>query len=105
MTPEEKDRLLALEKRGADLEPLLKGQTETAPPAESQPTAPKPRPPAFEAAVGLTWISRIGVITVVLALAFFFEYAFERNWISDWGRLALGWGFGAVSLFFGERFW
>src|SRR5690242_10732637 len=103
VTPEENRRLEAIEQRLARLETLLKV---TAPPA----TAPEPprearRRPAIEAAFGLTWISRIGVITVVLALAFFFEYAFENHWITEWGRLALGWAAGVLSLVFGERFW
>jgi uncharacterized membrane protein len=105
VTREEKDRLVALEKRVAHLESLLEVERPAAPATEPRPPAAEPRPPVFEAAVGLTWISRIGVITIVLALAFFFEYAFERHWITNWGRIVLGWGCGAVSLFFGERFW
>jgi len=77
------------------------------PPPASDMTPPRaePRSRQIETAFGLTWISRIGVITVVLALAFFFEYAFENHWITEWGRVALGLGCGAASLFFGERLW
>ncbi|HEY1338460.1 MAG TPA: DUF2339 domain-containing protein, partial [Bryobacteraceae bacterium] len=74
------------------------------------PMAPRPQtaaPPArnLETSLGLTWISRIAVVTVVLALAFFFEYAFENHWITEWGRVFLGLGAGAAALFFGDRFW
>src|SRR4051794_14259950 len=74
-------------------------------PAAPAPATRRPEPRPIETAFGLTWISRIGVITVVLALAFFFEYAFENQWITAWGRVGLGLACGAVSLFFGERFW
>lgn len=73
------------------------------------PPAPAPQPQAasrgLETALGLTWLSRIGVITVVLALAFFFEYAFENHWVTEWGRVVLGLVCGAASLLFGERMW
>lgn len=107
MTPEETQRLAALEQRVAQLESLLHvappGPAGNTPPPLSK--RPSQRESALEAAFGLTWISRIGVITLVLALAFFFEYAFENHWITEWGRIALGWAAGSVSLFFGERFW
>ena len=80
----------------------------TPPPPTTPPPPPatqRPEPRRIETAFGLTWISRIGVITVVLALAFFFEYAFENQWITVWGRVGLGLACGAVALFFGERFW
>ncbi len=108
MTPEENQRLEAIEQRLARLEALVAGGAIPVPPAAdgTQPALPPPVPPrGFETAFGLTWISRIGVLTVVLALAFFFEYAFENHWITEWGRILLGVGCGAISLFFGERLW
>jgi uncharacterized membrane protein len=108
VSPEDNQRLEAIERRQAALEQrlvrvesLLKPKTETA----SHSHTAHDRRPALEAAFGLTWTSRIGVITLVLALAFFFEYAFENHWITEWGRIALGWGCGAASLLFGERLW
>ena len=59
----------------------------------------------LETAFGLTWFSRIGAITVVLALAFFFEYAFENHWITETGRIGLGLACGTALLIFGERLW
>jgi uncharacterized membrane protein len=73
--------------------------------AEAQPDAQARGPRNFEAAFGLTWVSRIAVVTVVLALAFFFEYAFERRWMTETARVLLGLGCGAAALAFGERFW
>jgi uncharacterized membrane protein len=112
-------RQTELEQRLARIEAAL----HVPPPAEipPEPAAPaRPGPPQaallalpqlepasrrIETAFGLTLLSRIGVITVVLALAFFFEYAFENHWITEWGRAALGIVCGAASLLFGERMW
>ena len=116
MTPEEEARLAAIERRLDDLagrlERLENGRPKRAHPIEA--AAPPvvvmpPRPPArtahIETAVGLTWISRIAVITVALALAFFFDYAFENHWISETGRVLLGLGCGVAALTAGERLW
>jgi len=125
LTPEDQERLDAITnalagmvRRQTEIEGRLE-RLEVAlklPPAVSavpEPSASRPAPPlsppspksGIETAFGLTWLSRIGVITVVLALAFFFEYAFENHWISETSRIGLGLLCGAVALFFGERLW
>jgi Predicted membrane protein (DUF2339) len=92
------------------------------PPEPAAPSPEKERPPAppaldalaaqpepdsrrLEAAFGLTWFSRIGAVTVVLALTFFFEYAFENHWITESGRVVVGLVCGTALLFAGERLW
>src|SRR5579871_4522885 len=100
VSPEERQRLEAIEERLARLEALVTASREKAPSAKAVRHAPVQ--PTLEAAFGLTWISRIGVLTVVLALAFFFEYAFENHWITEWGRILLGVACGAGSLAIGE---
>ncbi|PWT97011.1 MAG: hypothetical protein C5B51_32200 [Terriglobia bacterium] len=108
VTPEEQRRLESLEERVAHLESVLQARMpeapRSAPPSAAAPAAAHSSH-ILETALGLTWISRIGVITVVLALAFFFEYAFENHWISELGRVGLGLACGAAALFFGERLW
>jgi uncharacterized membrane protein len=115
-----------LERRLARLEGPVKPATDlpatepVAVPAECLPAKPAALPPVvpelpselpqepprnLETALGLTWLSRIAAITVVLALAFFFEYAFENHWITEWGRVLLGTACGAGALMAGERFW
>lgn len=108
MTPEEAQRLEAMERRQAAIErrlALLESRLKVKSEATRDVHGERNRRPPLEAAFGLTWTSRIGVITLVLALAFFFEYAFENHWITGWGRIALGWSCGSAALFFGERFW
>ena len=74
MTPEEQARFEALERRVDELErgrpPARSPWKRPGPPAVGPAEAP---PPGAE--LGLNWISRIAVVTVVLALAFFFQYA------------------------------
>lgn len=118
-------RLAALERGSRAVPP---SQPPPARPADALPAAPSGPAPAslpfaqtasgpvstrgapergsgFETVFGLTWLSRIAVVTVVLGLAFFFEYAFENHWITPAARVLLGLGAGAAGLLFGERFW
>ncbi|MBV9307849.1 MAG: DUF2339 domain-containing protein, partial [Acidobacteriaceae bacterium] len=65
---------------------------QAAPPA----TAPSPsrtaraERPRLETKVGLTIINRVGVVTLVLGIAFFFKWAVDNNWIGPGGRVVLG---------------
>jgi hypothetical protein len=72
--------------------------------AEPAHAAPAPRP-GVESTVGLNWISRIGALTLVIGVAFFFKYAFENRWIGETGRVLLGLAVAAALLAAGERFW
>ena len=125
LTPEDQERLQAITRalarmvrrqeeieqrlerleRGLATAPPVSAPLEpaAAPPATVAGTAPNPNTGGLETAFGLTWLSRIGVITVVLALAFFFEYAFENHWITEPARIGLGVFCGALAWFFGER--
>ena len=91
MTPEEQARFEALERRVEELERrLAPRQKAIRTLAAAQPRAPGTASAHRELNFGLNWISRIAVVTVVLALAFFFEYAFENRWITESGRVLLG---------------
>ena len=108
-------------------EPAPEPVAQTPPPAAPQPQPPllpetlppvpvppprslsmEPRGPSgqgLESAFGLTWISRIGALTLVIGIAFFFKYAFENHWVTETGRVLLGIGSAAVLLIAGERLW
>ena len=117
------ERLDATERRLARLE-QRNGAAEPIPdvPPRQLPVVPVPQvePPAFtaskpatepawtasaESRMGLTWVNRIGVITLVLGAAFFFRYAVERGWIGPWARIALGTGAGLLAIATAERVW
>ena len=75
--------------------------------AELQPTPLQPQPaPAsdFESKFGLRFVNRIGAITLILGIAFFFRYAVENNWIGETARVLLGAAAGLLLLGAGE-FW
>ena len=61
--------------------------------------------PALESKVGLTIINRVGVVTLVLGVAFFFKWAVDNNWIGPTGRVALGLLAGFASLWAADVFW
>jgi uncharacterized membrane protein len=61
--------------------------------------------PELETQVGLNWINRIAVVTLIFAAAFFFRYAVDAGWIGPATRVALGIAAAIVSLFFGDRMW
>jgi uncharacterized membrane protein len=104
--------------------PQWRAETQTPPPRASQPPSPLPdahretvpeiasRPPAkdtgrapsFELQFGTQWLSRIGIVMVLCAIAFFLKYAYDNAWIGPRGRIAIGAMAGLTALGFGERF-
>lgn len=62
-------------------------------PVEPTPLPPAPPPPAdaaLETQVGLNWVNRVAVITLMLGAAFLFKYGVDNNWIGPGPRVALG---------------
>lgn len=120
MTPEELERFAALERRVAELEARLnRSESAPAPPPFPKPSprpiaasAPPP-PPLSQPApaspprsdIGTAWLSRIAAVTVILALAFFFDYAFQNHWIGETARVLLGIICGAAAIAIGDRLW
>ena len=76
-------------------------------PAPPAPPAAEPRPAPetrrLETRLGLTWINRVGVVTMILAAAFFFKYAVDNRWIGEAGRVIVGVLAGFLSLGLAER--
>src|SRR5205085_7934714 len=64
-----------------------------------------PEPPHLETRMGLTWINRIGVLTLVIGVAFFFKYAVDSQWIGETGRIVLGVLAGLATLAAGDFVW
>jgi uncharacterized membrane protein len=59
----------------------------------------------LESKVGLTLVNRIGAITLVLGVAFFFKWAVDNNWIGPAGRIVLGLIAGFATLAAGDLLW
>lgn len=78
-------------------------------PAHQPPAMQKPSPPvrpareSWEQKIGGTWLNRLGIIALLFGLAFFLKFAFDNNWINEYGRIAIGYVIGAVLM--GIGFW
>src|SRR5580704_4072371 len=94
---------------GADIHADIGAESTTAPPPmpamqmEVQPHLKTQ--PELETQVGLNWINRVAVVTLIFAAAFFFRYAVDAGWIGPAMRVAQGVMAAIVSLFFGDRMW
>ncbi len=98
------------------LSPVVE-ETPVAPSALRSEVEPEPREPnaeshahevekiELESKVGLTLINRIGVVTLVLGVAFFFKWAVDNNWIGPSGRVILGLLAGFAALFLADVLW
>ncbi len=62
-------------------------------------------PQQLETRMGLTWVNRIGVLTLIIGVAFFFKYAIDNQWIGETGRVALGVLAGLATLAAGDMLW
>lgn len=61
--------------------------------------------PALETRVGLTVINRIGAVTLVLGVAFFFKWAVDNDWIGPLSRVVLGLLAGFAALAVADFLW
>ncbi len=66
-------------------------------PPQPMPAAPQPGQPAkrraeldWETLVGGRVLNRVGILALLLAVAFFLKFAFDNNWIGPTGRVAIG---------------
>jgi uncharacterized membrane protein len=88
------------------------------PPASGSPESPRSAPADAAAAVGekaeeaelesslgLVWLNRAGVLTLVLGVAFLFRYAVDNAWIGARARVAIGAAAGIAALACGEALW
>ncbi len=72
---------------------------ELPPPEEVEVVAPPPplTPPAptrpaieWESLLGANWLSKLGVVALAIAAAYFLKYAFESGWIDETARVMIG---------------
>ncbi|MDU1892546.1 MAG: DUF2339 domain-containing protein [Dysgonomonas sp.] len=67
-------------------------ETETPPPYQTPPVEvyDEPERNFLEKIMGENWLSKIGIITLVLGIAFFVKYAIDQEWINEVGRVGIG---------------
>ena len=44
----------------------------------------------FEKFLGTNWLSKVGIVTLVLGIGFFVKYAIDQEWINEIGRVGIG---------------
>ena len=44
----------------------------------------------FEKLLGTNWLSKVGIVTLVLGIGFFVKYAIDQDWINEIGRVGIG---------------
>jgi uncharacterized membrane protein len=72
-----------------------------APPRKGKPTRVEKR--EWEQIFGGTWLARIGILALVIGVAFFLKFAFDNNWLGPTGQIILGTiaGLGMLGLGYG----
>ncbi|MDX9753935.1 MAG: DUF2339 domain-containing protein, partial [bacterium] len=73
----------------------------TPPPSSIPPQ--RDREDSWELTLGTRWLNWVGIVFVMIAVAFFLKYAYDNNWIGPLGRLGLGTALGVFALGLGEK--
>jgi uncharacterized membrane protein len=79
-------------------------------PANPAVAAPKLAPSAqrssedLEGTIGKLWLNRIGIIAILIGVAYFLKYAFDSGWIGPGGRVAIGLIAGIAVVVWSESF-
>ena len=58
----------------------------------------------WEQVIGGNWLARVGVLALILGVAFFLKLAFDNDWIGPTGRVALG-AVGGLAMLGAGEFW
>jgi uncharacterized membrane protein len=61
-------------------------------------------PRSLESRVGSQWFNRIGIVAMLIGVAWFLKFAFENHWVGPAGRVLIGLLSGAALIAWSERF-
>lgn len=97
------ERML-IEAFGTPDQPAAPAPTPTLPkePAAAPRAAPSRKGIDLETMIAGRWLNRVGIVALLIALAFFLKYAFDNDWIGPRGRVAIGLLIGAGLLVFSQ---
>ena len=59
---------------------------------------------SLEGTIGKLWLNRIGIIAILIGVAYFLKYAFDTGWIGPGGRVAIGLIAGIAVVVWSESF-
>jgi uncharacterized membrane protein len=93
--------------------PWIPAERAAPPPRVLAPPAPRAQAPVtrgatpgqVEARTALAWVNRVGVVTLVLGVAFAFKTAVDHDWLGPVARVAVGIAGAVLALAIGERMW
>ncbi|HEV7522659.1 MAG TPA: DUF2339 domain-containing protein, partial [Candidatus Angelobacter sp.] len=92
-----------------------RGPVPPPPPMPHIPARPDMAPPKFaqaarqssedlEGTIGKLWLNRIGIVAILIGVAYFLKYAFDSGWIGAQGRVAIGLIAGIAVVVWSESF-
>src|SRR5579863_6297517 len=90
--------------------PSLPRPAQVPAPAASRPMFQSAAPAApadgrsLESRIGSQWLNRVGILAVLIGMAWFLKYAFDNHWIGPLGRVLIGLVAGAGLIAWSERF-
>jgi len=58
----------------------------------------------LEGTIGKLWLNRIGIVAILIGVAYFLKYAFDSGWIGPGGRVAIGLIAGIAVIVWSENF-
>src|ERR1041385_9057568 len=59
---------------------------------------------SLEGTIGKLWLNRIGIVAILIGVAYFLKYAFDSGWIGPGGRVAIGLIAGMAVVVWSESF-
>lgn len=59
---------------------------------------------SLESRVGSQWFNRIGIVAMLIGVAWFLKFAFDNHWVGPAGRVLIGLVSGAALIAWSERF-
>src|ERR1700743_2779944 len=59
---------------------------------------------SLESRVGSQWFNRIGIVAMLIGVAWFLKFAFDNHWVGPAGRILIGLLSGAALIAWSERF-
>lgn len=101
---------MLIEAFGGPDEPAAQPEPDPPNPIPARPPEPtaaartfsSPRGIDLETMIAGRWLNRIGIVALLIALAFFLKYVFDNDWIGPHGRIAIGLLMGAGLLVFSQ---
>ncbi|HET6936366.1 MAG TPA: DUF2339 domain-containing protein [Candidatus Angelobacter sp.] len=67
-------------------------------------TVPSAEARSLESTIGKLWLNRIGIVAILIGVAYFLKYAFDNQWIGETGRVVIGILAGIAVIVWSERF-